>query len=193
MAKTKKTIGTKEPVYKRELVAMTPEDRVNNQPYDIDPIPEPTHPTKTSKIVNWLVVAALVVIAIGIGIILKWATANENVLEVKNAPFPVRTIREHPTAGGVVLLNVDVCKNTDVEGKVRVSFLSESREVFLPLSDEALPKGCLQREIPVLIPKDITPGTYKVKFRVTYDLNPLKKGIVDEFESKEFIVDPVSQ
>ena len=167
--------------------------RVQNQPVGLDTIPEPAHPSPRSKFVNYVVVAALVVIAIGLGVIFKWAAANENVLEVRNEPFPVRTIREHPTAGGVVLLNVDICKNTDIKGSVRTSFVSQTREVFLPLSEESIPKGCLQREIPVLLPKDLLPDTYKVKFRVTYDLNPLKKNIVDEFESKEFVVDPAAQ
>lgn len=193
MAKTEQTVGTAEPKYKRQRSAMTPEDRVNNQPYDIDVIPEPAHPPKSTKVINYIIVAALLLVALSLGLLFKWALADENVLRVNNSPFPVRTIREHPTASGVVILNVDLCKNTNAVGQTRTSFVSSSREIFLPVQEEKLPKGCLKQEIPVLLPKDIIPDTYKIKFRVTYDLNPLKKGIVDEFESKEFVVDPVTQ
>ncbi len=193
MTAPKKTVGTEKPKYTRKREAMSPVDRVNNQPYDIDVIPEPTHPTKTSRAINKLVVAAMVLVFAALIVLFHWAIVDENVLVVKNSPFPVRTIREHPTANGVVLLNVDLCKNTDAKGSVRTSFVSETREVFLPLAEENIPKGCFNRELPVLIPKDLAPDTYKIKFRVTYDLNPLKKGIVDEFESKEFTVDPVTQ
>jgi hypothetical protein len=88
-------------------------------------------------------------------------------------------------------MTVNLCKNTDAVGKVRTSFVSQSREIFLPVSDEKLPKGCLNnQEVPVLIPKDLPPDTYKVTFRVTYDLNPVKKSVVNEFESRSFVVDP---
>lgn len=187
MAEKKKTTVT------RKRVAMTDTERVKNQPYDIDVIPETERPSTRSKLANWVVVGALVLIALSLGIFFKWASADENVLVVKNAPFPVRTIREHPTGGGVVFLNVNVCKNSDIVGQNRMSFISPSREVFLPIAEEGLPKGCLDREIPIVIPKDLPPDTYRVKFRVTYNLNPLKQGIVDEFESKEFIVDPITQ
>lgn len=162
-------------------------------PNGIDPIPEQEEQSTKSKVVNWVVVGALLLIALSIGVFFKWATANENVLVVKNAPFPVRTIRDHPTGGGVVFLNVNVCKNSDIEGQTRMSFVSPSREVFLPVQPERLPKGCLDREIPIIIPKDLTPDTYVIKFVVTYNLNPLKQGITDEFESKEFVVDPITQ
>jgi hypothetical protein len=162
----------------------------NKRPRDIDKPQEIEQPNNTTKFLNWLVGGALVVVAIGLAIILDWSFANENVLVVKNSPFPVRTIREHPEANGVVILNVDYCKNVDIKGRIRTSFVSETREVFLPLSDENIPKGCETREIPVLIPKDITPDTYKIKFRATYDINPLKRGIVSEFETQEFVVDP---
>lgn len=170
----------------------TDERRKQRERVVLDPIPEPPHQTGRSKLANWIVVGALVLIALSLGVFFKWATANENVLEVKNSPFPVRTIREHPTASGVVILNINVCKNSDVVGQTRVSFVSSSREIFLPMSEEKLPKGCLDQEIPILIPKEMPADTYKIKFRVTYDLNPLKKNITDEFESKEFIVDPVT-
>lgn len=163
------------------------------RPADIDRIPEPEVVSVRSKIINYIVAGALAVVAVALGIFFYWASANEKVITVNNEPFPVRTIREHPTAGGVVFIKVDLCKATDVEGDLRTSFISTAREVFLPLSRERLEKGCFVREIPVLIPNDLPAGTYKVKFSIKYNLNPLKQGVFDEFESKEFEVGPITQ
>jgi hypothetical protein len=155
-------------------------------------MPEPDRPTRGNKISNWVAVVALAVIAIGIGIFMSWSFQDEKVLDVKNQPFPARTIREHPTAGGVVFLKVDYCKLQEAKGTLRMSYVSQSREVFLPVVKEQGPKGCMNTELPVLIPQDLPADTYKVKFRVTYDVNPLKKGIVSEFLSQEVKIDKLS-
>lgn len=160
------------------------------RPADIDRIPEPSHPTNTTKTINYIVAAALVTVALCLGVFLKWTIQDSQVLQVNNSPFPTRTIREHPTAGGVIILTADYCKIQDVPGKLRVSYVSSSREVFLPLADEKSPKGCRVTEFPVLIPRELQPDTYRIKFRVTYDVNPLKKGQVVEFESQPVVVDP---
>ena len=151
---------------------------------------EPVHLSKWSRFGIKFLYASLVLIALAFALFLKWSFADENVLQVNNEPFPVRTIREHPSSNGVVILKVDFCKNTDVNGDLRLSFVSKDREVFLPITQERTPKGCQNTEFPIIIPSNIEPGTYVIKFRVTYDLNPLKKGIVDEFQSKEFTVEP---
>lgn len=174
----------------QKRIPMTDKARKANQPYDIDVIPAPTAPTKTSKVFNWVAIGALLIVAAALALMLKWSLVDTNVLVVHNAPFPVRTIRQHAETGGVVILDVDLCKNSSVVGKTRTSFVSSSREVFLPEQDERLGKGCLKTEVPVVIPKDLPADTYKIKFRSTYNLNPLKKGVVSTFESKEFVVDP---
>lgn len=163
------------------------------RPEDIDAITEPEVVPVRSKIINYIVAGALAVVAVALGIFFYWASAGEKIITVNNEPFPVRTIREHPTAGGVVFIKVDLCKATDIEGELRTSFISTAREVFLPVSSERLEKGCFVREIPVLIPNDLPAGTYKVKFSIKYNLNPLKQGVVDEFESRGFRVGPVTQ
>lgn len=145
------------------------------------------------KIVVWVIFIALAASFLGIVRMLSWAFQPDNILEIHNAPFPVRTVRPHATADGVIILKVDYCKTRSIKGTTRTSFVSKSREVLLPLQDENGPKTCQNIEVPILIPKDLTADTYKVKFRVTYNLNPLKKNIVKEFESQEFIVDPIPE
>lgn len=164
---------------------------LDNNEHSVLDVP-PVNPTKGNKIATKIAAIALVIIAISIGTILYWASASNEVLKINKQPFPTRTIREHPTAGGVVFLTVDYCKNVDVTGSLRISFVSQSREVFLPVTAERGPKGCDEVEIPILIPKDIEPDTYRVKLRVSYDVNPIKQGIVQEFYSQPVIIDPIN-
>jgi hypothetical protein len=139
------------------------------------------------ELFKYAMIAGLGVIAFAVGIFLYWSASGSDVLEIKNTPVPVRTIREHPTAEGVVILHVDYCKNVTATGRVRTSFYNSSREVFLPVSTDYQQPGCYDVEVPVLIPKDIPPGTYRVKFRVIYQVNPIKQ-VIEEFDSKPFQV-----
>jgi hypothetical protein len=142
------------------------------------------------RMIRYGIVLFLFIIACFVAVFAYWSTSERDVLKVNNAPFPVRTIREHPTADGVIILKADYCKLVDVEGRTRISFFSQSREVFLPLSRERGETGCNVVEVPVLIPSDLPAGNYRIKFRVVYQVNPLKE-VVEEFESKPFeVVDP---
>lgn len=169
---------------------MTDKARIENQPSDVDVIPELSHPTQATKNINKVVVGALIVIALCVGLFLKWSIEGSDPLVIKNSPFPTRSIRTHAQPEGVIILTVDYCKNTDLKGEVRTSFVSESREVFMPLAHEQLDRGCRKREIPVLIPKDLPADDYKLKFIVRYDINPLKRQVPAQFESRVFHVDP---
>jgi hypothetical protein len=150
---------------------------------------EENTPRRITKGVTYLVIGLTILMLITMAQVLFWSYQPTNVLDIHNAPFPVRTIREHPTANGVVILKVDYCKNIDVEGRLRLSFVSQTREIFMPASRERGPVQCAEVEVPVLIPKDIPPDTYKVKFRVTYDINPLKRQVLQEFESKPVTIE----
>lgn len=123
-------------------------------------------------------------IAFGVGIMLFWAFASENVLEIKNSPFPSRVVANQTDR--YVVLDTEYCKNQGIQGKLRISFVDDDQEVFLPIADEKLPKGCSENTIPIALPSSLKPGEYKVKFRATYNINPLKQNVAVEFESKEF-------
>lgn len=159
------------------------------RPADIDVIPVASHPTKGTKFINYIIVSFLVIIGLSIGIFLSWSFADENILEVKNSPFPVRVI-DDPTGqtGGIAFLKVDYCKHADITGEVRMSYVSKSREVFLPLMKERYQTGCYYEEIPVIIPLNLLADEYKIKFRVTHDKNPIKKDVTVNFESQPISV-----
>lgn len=126
----------------------------------------------------------MVVIGLSIALLLYWSFANETILEVKNSPFPSRAISNE--VDRYVVLEADYCKRVKADGRLRLSFVSSTREIFLPIVPERLPVGCQKTNYPIAIPKELPPDKYVVKFRVLYDLNPLKKNIPAEFESKEF-------
>lgn len=143
---------------------------------------------KRQKIISRLLVTGVLLIAAGVALITYWTLQSDNVLVVHNSPFPTRIIKDDK-GSGVVILSTDYCKNVDINGKVRVSFVSPTREVFLPISDEKQEAGCRKVDVPVVIPKDLLPDTYKIKFRATYNINPFKSAVISEFESKTFKVE----
>lgn len=147
---------------------------------------ETMKPSLKQRIATKVAFAALIVSAVIVGIFVYWASADSDVLQVKNSPFPVKYIPNNDTPNGLVLINVNYCKNADVVGKLRMSWVSDTREIFLPLVDENTPKGCSHRDIPIIIPDTLTNGDYKIKFRATYNLNPLKTEVTSEFESRTF-------
>lgn len=143
--------------------------------------------THNQNVVTWAMYTALLVIAISIAFLLYWFYQPTDVLKFNKQPIPVRTIRDHPTGGGVVILQADYCKFTNSQGRVRTSFVSSSREVFLPESEDKQPKNCVVTEVPIVIPKDLIPDTYHVHFRVDYSVNPIRH-IIEEADSKSFTV-----
>lgn len=172
----------------QQRIKMTDKERKENQPYDIDVIPELSHPTKTTRVVNKLVAGALVLIMVFVGIFLYWTLEDTDILVVNNAPFPARTLQENIENPGIVLLNVDYCKSKDITGRLRMSFVSQYQEILLPIVEESGPVACTRRDLPVLLPKNIPSGTYHIHFNVRYDVNPLKRGIVNDFDSQDFEV-----
>lgn len=164
----------------------------NSYSPDNDLTLEGDRPSAGSKLLNKFMFAGLAVALLAVVVLIYWATASNKPLEIKNSPFPVRTIREHPTAGGVIIMLVDFCKHVDADGELRISFLSEAREVFQPVVAEESRKGCTKTEYPILIPPNLPPDEYIVKFRATYDLNPLKRGVSQDFESQPVIIDPTT-
>jgi len=174
-------------------VLKTEKSRVEHQPCDVDVIKKDEPRSKQSKGANIVALIAMVIISVAMAVMLCWALNNEPVLQINNSPFPTRTIREHPTGGGVVFLDVDYCKNEDIHGDMRVSFVGSNREIFLPLTEENGKVGCHRLEVPVAIPANISAGEYKIKFMVTYNKNPLKQNEVIEFESQKIVIDSTAQ
>jgi hypothetical protein len=143
--------------------------------------------TSASKKINKLIFAALVFIAVCLAVFFYWLVSNQDVLEVRNAPVPVSKVSPSPEVDGQVVFRVDFCKNVEAEGRVRPSFVSNAKEVFIPTYTDKSDKGCQLYDVPVIIPRDLTPGKYHVHYRITYKVNPIKT-VVEEFDSQEFTI-----
>jgi hypothetical protein len=157
---------------------MKDHDRITKQ---IAPVP----PSRRTVWANRLAFAGLAVLSAVVAVLLFWAYQSDNVLTIKNAPFPTRIIQQDGER--LVLMDIDYCKNLSVDGKVRISFVSKASEVLLPLSDDKQPAQCLKTSLPVLIPKQLPDDIYHVHFRTTYKINPLKT-VTQEFDSVPFKV-----
>lgn len=152
---------------------------------------ETAEPTKTTRAINRTLFLSLAVIAVIIGIYLRWSFQSSEVIEVNNEPFPVRTLSEVSSPNGVVVLNIDYCKHQDINGELRISWVSSSREVLLPVITENLPVGCNQSELPVMIPSDLISDQYIIKFSVTYNINPIKNNVENEFMTQPIDVSEI--
>lgn len=144
--------------------------------------------TITLKAKKIFIYLSLAILTILVAKFVFWSLQPTNVLEIKNAPFPVKIIPNYPTPAGTVFMKVDYCKKVKATGRVRMSFVGVTKEVFLPLTEDKQDPTCKKTELPIPIPEDLSPGTYHVHFRVTYDINPIKQSVVNEFDSKEFKV-----
>lgn len=142
--------------------------------------------TKVNRRGAWVAGIALVITALLVIRLLTWSLAREDILVVNNSPFPTRTFTSQ--SDNFVILETDYCKTASINGNTRMSFVSSTREIFLPVVPERLEAGCNKTTVPIPIPKDLPPDTYKIVFRVTYDINPIKENIVSQFESRTFMV-----
>lgn len=134
------------------------------------------------------VITLAVLLVVAISTVLVWIYQPTSVLAVYNTPFPVRTLHTNTTPDGVVILTLDYCKKIAVDGTLRLSFVSATREVFLPITSDKGPVGCVHDiEFPIIVPKDLIPDTYHVHFRSTYRINPFRT-VTEQFDSKNFKV-----
>jgi hypothetical protein len=143
--------------------------------------------TESKHPVQWLMYGALGIIAAAVALVLYWNLVPLDVIEVRNQPIPVRPPVN--SVGNAEILTHNFCKLTNDKGTVRISFVGDTREVFLPVATENSPKRCNEKvDLPVIIPQDLTPGKYHVHFRATYNPNPLRT-VVEEWDSQEFNVE----
>lgn len=144
--------------------------------------------TRHFNLAATIVFAMLATVIVVGAVFLYWLYAPSQVIKFNKYPIPIRTISPPPPANGVIVLKTDYCKLIDAAGPVRTSFVSVSREIFLPMGEEKSEKGCVNREIAVIIPTDIPPDTYHIHFRINYKINPITHS-TEEYNSKQFKIE----
>lgn len=136
----------------------------------------------TRKYLLYLLLGSLAALA---GLFTYWAYQPSDVFKTSGPLFVVPATN---MAGGLAKITVSYCKSTSVPGIARTSYVSSSNEVFQPTTIERSPKGCADNvEIPVVIPKDLVPDTYFIRFKITYRVNPIKT-VVEEVDTEKFNV-----
>jgi hypothetical protein len=143
-------------------------------------------PLKT-RIINGSLFFALGLASVGIGFMVYWSLTGKDVLTVTNAPLPVKpkVVKSEER----IVLDVSFCKQVNAPGRVIRRLVSDRTELLAPTVNESVGAGCYEHlPVPIPIPPQTPPGRYHVNYRITYDTNPLHRGIVEEFNSQEFDV-----
>lgn len=125
----------------------------------------------------------LLVVVTAVGVFVYWMYQPTEVVKFNK---PITVVPPTAPTGTAVFLNLNYCKKQSVTGLVRASFLSNSTEIFQPQSVDTQKARCYNVNLPVLVPQ-IAPGKYRIKFKATYQLNPLKTEI-EEFTTEEFTI-----
>lgn len=127
-----------------------------------------------TRLTQFLLYLLVAIFAIAVGIILYWEYQPTDILDIKS----LITV-EPPIAhsGSPIVLTLSYCKNRNASGTVRTSFVGNAIEIFQPMAAEAQSPGChTDTKAPILLPPAtvVPPGMYKIKFNITYRVNPLK-------------------
>lgn len=133
-----------------------------------------------------LLYIGMTIATLGLGLYLYWLLIPIDILAIKNSPVPVRPPTNVP--GGVEILTHDFCKLTNDEGTLRISFIGNNTETFLPITQEKSGKICGDKiDLPVILPGTLKPAKYHIHFRAIYHPNPVQT-VVKEWDSQEFDV-----
>jgi hypothetical protein len=133
-----------------------------------------------------LLYIGMAIATLGIGLYLYWLLVPIDILVIKNSPVPVRPPTNTP--GGVEILTHNFCKLTNDRGSLRISFIGNNTETFLPVTPEQSGKQCDNKvDFPVILPDTLKSATYHVHFRAIYHPNPVQV-VVKEWDSQEFDV-----
>lgn len=149
------------------------------------------HPGKKSLMQNKIMpIAAYLVLAlsfVSVLMVLLWIAQPGEVLTIRK---PISVVPPVATSETPVVLSFDYCKNMNASGTIRISFISQTAEIFQPQNQDTQMKGCHQdTRVPILLPPAslVPPGRYRIKFHTVYNINPLKT-VTKDFTTEEFTI-----
>jgi hypothetical protein len=139
-----------------------------------------------NRLLTWSVAIVAALACVAVGLIVFWSLAPDQVIEIKHLPVPV--ITKTVSSDQVMIQRYDLCKVADARGKVERTLVSSVAAVALPTITDTLNEGCIQdAAVPTLLPPQARPDRYRLHYKVTYTLNPLKT-VVQEWDSEPFQV-----
>lgn len=127
---------------------------------------------KLFNFVAWLTICTSLAI---IALFIFWILWPYNPIVFKDAVFPIsqKTIN----AGQVIHYSTDYCKNMDIAAIVTREFRNDL--IFVtPSTISNRQLGCHVVNIAVFIPAELPPGTYIMRQRYEYSVNPIRKIII---------------
>jgi hypothetical protein len=144
-----------------------------------------TRETK-SKLLFYGAMGILGLTVASLAVFLYWTIQMGTVLEIKNAPVPVRP--KIIDKSQYVLLHYNYCKHTNSEGLVESQLISKTSVLVLPDAVDSTKKACHEFDAPYPIPGQTAPETYHYHFKACYPINPVKK-VCTEWDSKPFTIE----
>lgn len=190
MKKQQKITTQKTPLYKNYYyLGEKRQHDLNAQPQRSKKILE-TERVETNKISTkvgfYLSAVAIAIVLIIVSTFLFWSFGDGTVLEIKNAPVPVRPTKID--SDQYILLHYDYCKYSNAEGIVESSLVSKTSVLVLPEVTDTTKKGCKEFDAPYPVPGQASPETYHYHFKACYPINPIKT-VCTEWDSKEFEIE----
>lgn len=126
------------------------------------------------KFARYILYSIVGIFAITVGLVSYWEYQSTDVLDIKN---PITVEPPIASSGNPIVLTLNYCKNYSASGSVRISFVGDAIEIFQPMATDSQPKGCYKDiKAPILLPPAtvVPAGTYRIKFNVNYQINPIK-------------------
>jgi hypothetical protein len=139
-----------------------------------------------NKILYYLSVTTIILAAVMIGYVLFYSLYPFQTVDYSNSPFPILNENKIVRAGEEIKYEVKYCRYTDLVTHATRSLENDRIYTFQNI-DVKSPEGCHTSITGVLIPKDITPGTYKLVSTLTWNINAFR-AVVKQVETEEFIV-----
>lgn len=172
----------------REVVPPTPRS-VAKFEHAVEP-PIAHHEVNTPR--SWLNLVAYGVLILAsaiVSVLVYWSLQRGPVLEMNTAIHVVRPPLKLSAGNDFLAVNFDYCKLIGADGTVRTSFVSDKTEIFLPAATDHSPKLCSTVQVPVSIPPQLVPDTYRIKYHVVYQINPVRSS-TEDYYSEPFEVTP---
>lgn len=128
----------------------------------------------------------IIIAAASVGLMLIWWMVEPgDVIEIDERPIQVA--ETYDASDKVITVPVELCKKLPLTAELRRSFIGETARVFLPVVIERLEPGCYETDVSVLIPAQVVPGKYTIKYETSYVINPIKT-THEQFETTPFVI-----
>ena len=103
--------------------------------------------------------------------LLFWYSYPYKPLVINHQPFHIST--REVKQGGLLIYEIDYCKNTDTVSTVSRSFVN-GLLFTMPIVEGSNKRGCGVNNVFLQLPPDLPAGDYVLEINYTYRMNPIK-------------------